>query len=173
MNMFFSVPFQGWNDVSFHGSNQIPTPNIDALAYGGVILQNYYVDPICTPSRSALMTGYHPIHTGPKMFTILHLHYTIFMQFCTLPSGMQSGVLVGAHRTGLPLEFKLMPEYLNGLGYKSVAVGKWHLGSSRAAYTPTRSRPRITSSQFSTLSETFLCFNQEGFCIPCRILDGP
>lgn len=56
----------GWNDVGFHGSNQVLTPNIDALAYSGIILDNYYVNPICSPSRSALMTGLHPIHTGRK-----------------------------------------------------------------------------------------------------------
>ena len=51
---------------------------------------------------------------------------------------MQSNVLVGAAAAALPLNFKLMPEYLNDLGYHSVMVGKWHLGSSRAVYTPTR-----------------------------------
>ena len=53
----------GWSDVGFHGS-KIQTPNIDKLASNGVILDNYYVLPLCSPTRSALMTGMYPIHTG-------------------------------------------------------------------------------------------------------------
>ena len=53
-------------------------------------------------------------------------------------TGMQSGVLVGAAPYGLPLSLHLMPEFLNGLGYESKMVGKWHLGSHRSVFTPTK-----------------------------------
>ncbi|GAB1600814.1 arylsulfatase J-like [Argonauta hians] len=105
----------GWDDVSFHGSNEIPTKNIDSLASDGIILNNYYVSPICTPTRSALMTGRHPIHTG-----------------------LQHGVIVGSQKYGLPLNETLMPQYLNNLGYSSHIVGKWHLGFLSENYTPTK-----------------------------------
>uniref|UniRef100_A0ABM0N0W6 Arylsulfatase B-like n=1 Tax=Saccoglossus kowalevskii TaxID=10224 RepID=A0ABM0N0W6_SACKO len=103
----------GWDDVSFHGSDQIPTPNIDELAYSGVLLHNYYVQPICTPTRAALMTGRHPIHLG-----------------------LQDGVIVASHPYGLPLNETIMPQYLKPLGYDTHIVGKWHLGFFAWQYTP-------------------------------------
>jgi len=63
----------GWSDVGFQGS-VIHTPNINRLATEGVILDNYYVQPLCTPTRSTLMTGRYPIHTGD-----LTLHDTFLL----------------------------------------------------------------------------------------------
>jgi len=64
--LFMLADDLGWIDVGFHGS-KIHTPNIDSLAKSGVILDNFYVQPVCTPARGALMTGRYPIHTGKLM----------------------------------------------------------------------------------------------------------
>ena len=65
--------------MSFHGSDQIPTPNIDRLATEGIILNNYYVQPICTPTRSALLTGRYPIHNGlnNKIYNFYNKHFDL------------------------------------------------------------------------------------------------
>ena len=54
--IFILVDDQGFRDVGYHGS-EIKTPTLDRLAAEGVKLENYYVQPLCSPSRSQLMTG--------------------------------------------------------------------------------------------------------------------
>lgn len=63
----------GWYDVGYH-SSEIRTPNLDKLSAKGVRLENYYVQPVCTPSRNQLMTGRYQVrptklspccHSGP------------------------------------------------------------------------------------------------------------
>ncbi|KAM7296269.1 putative sulfatase [Ixodes scapularis] len=105
----------GWADVSFRGDPQIPTPNLDVLASQGIILNNYYVLHLCTPSRGALMSGLYPIHTGLQ-------HY----------------VQLPAEPHGLPLNVTIMPEHLKNLGYTTHMIGKWNLGYYKESYTPTR-----------------------------------
>ena len=71
----------GYNDVSWHNPDII-SPNLAKLAEKGIILENHYVQPICTPTRSALMTGYYPIHTGrqvcnlfPESFQVNYVYH--------------------------------------------------------------------------------------------------
>jgi arylsulfatase A-like enzyme len=93
--------------VSFHGSNQIGTPNIDAFFKSGLALMNYHVQPVCSPTRATFMSGRHAIHTG------------IYMPFSQ------------ATPLRLNLSFTLLPEYLKKCcGYETHMVGKWHLGQN-------------------------------------------
>ncbi|XP_065213376.1 arylsulfatase B-like [Planococcus citri] len=105
----------GWNDVGFHGSDQIPTPNIDALAYNGLILNRHYTQPTCTPSRAALMTGKYPIRLG-----------------------LQGQPITPNVKVGLPLTEKILPQHLKDLGYVTRLIGKWHLGHYTYDFTPTK-----------------------------------
>src|SRR3954464_15656665 len=61
--LFILSDDQGWGDVGFHGS-EIKTPNIDRLAAAGAQLAQFYVQPLCSPTRASLLTGRYPIRYG-------------------------------------------------------------------------------------------------------------
>jgi arylsulfatase A-like enzyme len=104
----------GWADVGWHGS-EIKTPNLDKLANGGAKLEQFYVLPVCSPTRAALMTGRYPIRHG-----------------------LQVGVVRPWAQYGLPLDERTLPQALKEAGYTTHISGKWHLGHFQPAYLPTR-----------------------------------
>ncbi|MHC4573955.1 MAG: sulfatase-like hydrolase/transferase [Planctomycetota bacterium] len=93
----------GWADVGFHGSN-IMTPNLDRLAAEGVQLQQHYVQPMCTPTRVALLTGRYPSRFGDHAIKPCN---TQVLEF------------------GTPT----LASELSSVGYDTGITGKWHLGS--------------------------------------------
>src|SRR4051794_4335615 len=104
----------GYSDVGFHGS-EIKTPHLDKLAAGGARLEAFYVQPVCSPTRAALMTGRYPIRHG-----------------------LQVGVVRPWAQYGLPLNERTLPAALKEAGYETALVGKWHLGHFQPDYLPTR-----------------------------------
>lgn len=110
--VFLLIDDLGYADCGFNGGKDILTPNIDRLAKAGSILENHYVQPVCSPTRSALMTGRYPTKTGI---------YTI--------------ITPGA-QWGLPLNERTLANALKDAGYHTAITGKWHLGEFEKAYQP-------------------------------------
>ena len=109
----------GWKDVGFHGSD-IKTPNIDRLAQNGARLEEFYVQPMCTPTRAALMTGRYPCRYG-----------------------LQTLVIPTPSKYGLPTDERLLPQVLKDAGYRTAMVGKWHLGHADRKYLAPPARFRL------------------------------
>lgn len=104
----------GRADVSFNGG-QIKTPAIDSIATSGAKLDQFYVQPVCSPTRAAFLTGRYPLRLG-----------------------LQVGVVRPWAEYGLPLQEQTLAQGLKSAGYQTAIVGKWHLGHSAPEYLPTR-----------------------------------
>ena len=111
--VFFLIDDLGYTDCGFNGGKEIRTPNIDALAKTGSVIESHYVQPVCSPTRSALMTGRYATHTG--VYTIVRPHA----------------------KWGLPLQERTLANALKDAGYETAITGKWHLGEFDPAYVPT------------------------------------
>lgn len=103
--VFILVDNVGYGDFSVYGGTTA-TPRIDELAAEGIRFTNYNVEVQCTPSRSAIMTGRHPVRSGT--FSVLP------------PPGGQDGMVPWEYTIG---------ELMSDAGYATVLFGKWHLGN--------------------------------------------
>jgi len=103
----------GWKDIGYHGATDIRTPALDSLASGGARLESFYVQPMCTPTRAALMTGRYPFRYG-----------------------LQTVVIPSQGTYGLATDEYLLPEALKDAGYTTAMIGKWHLGHADRKYWP-------------------------------------
>jgi len=103
----------GWKDVGFNGCTDIKTPHLDKLAAEGAQLTQFYVQPMCTPTRAALMTGRYPFRYG-----------------------LQTAVIPSVSAYGLDTTEWLMPQCLKEAGYQTAIIGKWHLGHADKKWWP-------------------------------------
>jgi arylsulfatase A-like enzyme len=110
--VFIMADDLGNADLGYRGSD-IRSPNIDALAKGGVQLESFHGMPLCTPARAALMTGRYPMRYG-----------------------LQTAVIFPNHSYGLPTDERTLPQALKEAGYNTAMVGKWHLGHADQKFWP-------------------------------------
>jgi len=117
--VFILADDYGWTDTSFNGSKFYETPNLDRLAREGMTFTDgYSASPVCSPTRSAIMTGKYPAR----------LHITSHLQGASNRLHF-SKVLQPNARLELPLEEVTIAEVLGKAGYRTACIGKWHLGA--------------------------------------------
>jgi len=110
--IFILADDMGYSDMSWQDS-PIKTPNLDRLKAEGMFLDRHYVQPQCSPSRVALLTGNYPYRYG-----------------------LQEHIVLSSSYTGIPGETKTIAEKMKEGGYETAIIGKWHVGGHKESFLP-------------------------------------
>ncbi len=133
----------GWNDLTFAGggvaNGAVPTPNIDSLARDGVeFTRGYAGNATCAPSRAAIMTGRYPTRFGfeftpaPKAFMKLVATFNKEAVRPPVYFDDREKDVPPMEQQGLPASEVTLAESLKPRGYRTLGLGKWHLGEAVA-----------------------------------------
>lgn len=127
--LFILADDLGWADTTLYGHTRFyQTPNIDRLAKRGMtFMQAYSASPLCSPTRSAILTGLSPARTG---ITVPNCHMPqVVLQATTGKSAPpDSKAIMPNPVTRLKTEYRTLAESLKDAGYATAHFGKWHLG---------------------------------------------
>lgn len=136
----------GYGDFGCYGATDVATPMIDQMAEEGLKLTSFYVSPVCSPTRAALMTGCYSQRVGV------------------------GGVMFERNPNGLNRDEETIPEILKGEGYATALIGKWHLGYQNDQHPPHHGfdywfgTVASNNTKFTTANKTFAkdCVFREG-----------
>lgn len=104
-----------WNSIGYSSDSMaFVTPYLTDLAQNGIVMDNFYAQEVCSPSRGSLLTGRYPLSIG-----------------------MQYGMVAANAEWGMPLDETTIAEVLGENGYSTHMLGKWHLGYFSPRFLPT------------------------------------
>lgn len=121
----------GWEQVGFNGGEEVSTPHIDRIADEGVKLTQFYVQPVCSPTRACLLTGRYAWKNGMEVRP------------------------TAESRHGMLLDERTIAEALREVGYDTWMVGKWHLGEWQRPHLPLQRGFDHHYGHYSALIDSF------------------
>jgi arylsulfatase A-like enzyme len=122
----------GWQQVGYNGGlDGVPTPAIDSIAREGIKLTQFYVQPVCSPTRGAFMTGRYPWKNGTEVRP------------------------TATAKQGMLLDERTIAEALHDAGYATWMIGKWHLGEWQSQHLPLQRGFDYHYGHYSALIDCF------------------
>lgn len=137
---------QGYSDVGFNGNPIVKTPSLDNLAKQSLRFDQFYAQPVCSPTRASLLTGMHALRTGV--------------------TDTQAGVSVLK-----PREVTLA-EVLSSVGYKTGIFGKWHLGDNAPARPQDQGFDEVLTHIGGMIGAPYSALSHQSYFDPMLVLNG-